>query len=155
MCVFVQVSVRVDQQRTEACVSFRATHPLILTDDVKFKFYCSSVCLCVPHCELPVLHMAFLCRNQFQLELTSVNSTSVSTQHSFKTISKLIVMPMKTLLYSCHCCRLLLRRADIDNMQKSRVRRIYPPSFSIEMLFEQWTEDPHSDREEGEFELVD
>lgn len=35
--------------------------------------------------------------------------------------------------------RLFLRRADLDNMQKSRLRRIYPPSFSIEMLFEQWT----------------
>lgn len=49
VCWSVQVSVSVDQQRSEVCVAFRATHPLILTDDVKFKFYCSSVCVCVWH----------------------------------------------------------------------------------------------------------
>ena len=52
-----------------------------------------------------------------------------------------------------HCiCRVFLRRSDIDNMQKSRVRRSYPPTFSVELLFELWEGETRS--EDG-FELVD
>ena len=55
-------------------------------------------------------------------------------------------------LFSLYICRLFLRRSDIDNMQKSRVRRSYPPTFSVELLFEQWGREA---RGEDGFELVD
>ena len=49
--------------------------------------------------------------------------------------------------------RLFLKRGDLDNLQKSRVRRSYPPSFSVELQFEQWTEGAGAG--EDRYELVD
>ena len=40
--------------------------------------------------------------------------------------------------------RLFLKRSDIDNMQKSHVWRSYPPTFSIELLFELWEGEAHA-----------
>ena len=46
-------------------------------------------------------------------------------------------------------------RSDLDNMQKSRIRRSYPLTFSVELLFEPWAENSQSAFYTNGFELVD
>lgn len=64
-------------------VVFNADHPLVLTDDVKLKFYCSNVSIhkVIPH----IISTAFSHRNQYQLALISVSFTSGSTPLLSKT----------------------------------------------------------------------
>jgi hypothetical protein len=38
-----QVLVSLDLDHSAVCIVFNTDHPLVLTDDVKFKFYCSNV----------------------------------------------------------------------------------------------------------------
>jgi PTEN phosphatase family protein len=77
---------------------FNTDHPLVLTDDVKFKFYCSNK---------SVPTGSDKCQFYFWLHTSFVREN-----------------------------RLFLKRSEIDNMQKSRVRRSYPPTLSVELLFE-------------------
>lgn len=36
-------------------------------------------------------------------------------------------------------CRLILDRAELDNLQKSKIQRHYPKDFSVELYFESST----------------
>lgn len=109
-----QVLVSLDLDHSAVCIVFNTDHPLVLTDDVKFKFYCSNK---------SVPTGSDKCQFYFWLHTTFVREN-----------------------------RLFLKRSEIDNMQKSRVRRSYPPTLSVELLFQLWEGETRS--EDG-FELVD
>lgn len=115
-------------------VVFKASLPVVLTDDVKFKFYSSNV------------------RYWSILKSLSQPLPSESTTNWFRQVSVLFLVPyhlhsrqqVSQLLCQSELSvfsnyRLILNRGDLDNMQKCRMRRSYPPSFSIELWFEPWT----------------
>eukprot|EP00731_Ephydatia_muelleri_P030536 Em0022g50a len=87
-----------DAKEEAVRVVFLDSRPLLVTDDVRFKFYCSTKT--VP-CGSDKCHFYFW-----------FNTAFVENK------------------------RLFLKRNELDNLQKSKIRRLYPIQFSVEINFE-------------------